>query len=54
MALALVSRSGTAIAIHGRRDEGNDVVWLGGRDIGLSEAAAASLRDAGFTAELNE
>jgi phage replication-related protein YjqB (UPF0714/DUF867 family) len=54
MALALVSRSWTAIAIHGRRDEGNDAVWLGGRDIGLSEAVGASLRDAGFMAELNE
>lgn len=54
MALALINRSWTAIAIHGRRDEGNDAVWLGGRAIGLRDAIGTSLRGAGFMAELNE
>lgn len=53
-AVALVSSSWTAIAVHGRRDEGNDAVWIGGRDIGLRDAIRASLRDTGFIAEFNE
>lgn len=52
-AIALLSKSLTAIAIHGRRDEGNNAVWLGGRAIGIRDAVGASLRNAGFEAELN-
>lgn len=53
-AIELVGRSCTAVAIHGRRNEGTDAVWLGGRAAGLRDAVGASLRDAGFKAELNE
>lgn len=53
-AVALVGRSWTAIAVHGRRDGENDAVWLGGRAIGQRDAVGASLRDAGFKAELNK
>jgi phage replication-related protein YjqB (UPF0714/DUF867 family) len=50
-AIDLVGRSRTAIAIHGRRDEGRDAVWLGGRAMALRNAIGASLRDAGFERE---
>jgi phage replication-related protein YjqB (UPF0714/DUF867 family) len=53
-AVALVGRSRTAVAIHGRRNEGRDSVWLGGRAKAIRNAIGASLRDAGFEAELNE
>lgn len=53
-AVELVGASWTAVAIHGRRNEGADAVWLGGRAVGLRDAVGASLRDAGFEAELNE
>jgi phage replication-related protein YjqB (UPF0714/DUF867 family) len=53
-AIDLVGRSRTAIAIHGRRDEGRDAVWLGGRAMALRNAIGASLRDAGFETEFNE
>lgn len=53
-AVALVNRSWTAIAVHGRQDEGNDAVWLGGRATGLRDAVGASLRNSGFKAELNK
>jgi phage replication-related protein YjqB (UPF0714/DUF867 family) len=53
-AVDLVGRSWTAIAIHGRRNEGKEVVWLGGRATALRDAIGASLREAGFDAEPNE
>ena len=52
-ALELVGRSSAAVAIHGRKDDGSDAVWLGGRATGLRDAIGASLRDAGFGAEPN-
>lgn len=52
-AVYLVGRSYTAVAIHGRKDNGSDTVWLGGRAITLRDAIGASLRDAGFAAEPN-
>ena len=53
-AVSLVGRCGTAVAIHGRRNKGPDAVWLGGRATGLRDAVGASLREAGFKAEINE
>lgn len=53
-AVDLVGRSWTSVAIHGRRNDGTDAVWLGGRATRLRDAVGASLRDAGFDAELNE
>lgn len=53
-AIDLVGRSLTAVAIHGRRNEGSEAVWLGGRAIALRDAIGASLRDVGFEAEPNE
>ncbi len=52
-ALDLVGRASTAIAIHGRKDDGRDAVWLGGRATDLRDAIGASLRGAGFEAEPN-
>lgn len=52
-ALDLVSRSVTAVAIHGRKDDGTDTVWMGGRATALRDAIGTSLRDAGFEAEPN-
>lgn len=52
-AVDLVGRSWMAIAIHGRRDEGRDAVWLGGLATSLRDAIGASLRAAGFDAEVN-
>lgn len=53
-AIELVGKSHAAVAIHGRRNNGSEAVWLGGRNIGLRDAIGASLRDAGFEAEPNE
>ena len=53
VALALVGRAVTAVAIHGRRDDGSDTVWLGGRAVVLRDAIGTALRDAGFMAEPN-
>lgn len=53
VAVELVGRSWTAIAIHGRGNDGTDTVWLGGRATHLRDAVGASLRDAGFEAEIN-
>ncbi|MDD9722067.1 poly-gamma-glutamate hydrolase family protein [Sulfitobacter sp. PR48] len=53
-AVSLVGRCWTAVAIHGRRNEGADAVWLGGRATKLRDAVGDSLRAAGFKAELNE
>lgn len=53
-AIDLVGRSRTAIAIHGRSNEGREAVWLGGRATALRDAIGASLRDAGFKAEPNK
>lgn len=53
-ALDLVGRSDTAIAVHGRKDDGSDTVWLGGRATDLRDAIGVSLRNAGFGAEPNE
>jgi len=52
-ALDLVGRSSAAIAIHGRKDDGSDAVWLGGRATDLRDAIGESLREAGFGAEPN-
>ena len=52
-ALDLVSRSRIAVAIHGRKDDGTDSVWLGGRAAALRDAIGAALREAGFEAERN-
>jgi len=51
--LDIVGKSTTAVAIHGRKDDGTDTVWLGGRNEVLRDAIGAALRDAGFGAELN-
>jgi len=53
-AIELLRRTRTAVAIHGRRNEGPDSVWLGGRAVGLRDAIRNSLQDAGFEAEPNE
>ncbi len=53
-ALDLVGRASVAIAVHGRKDDGTDTVWLGGRATVLRDAVGASLRDAGFGAEPNK
>lgn len=52
-ALDLVGRSRIAVAVHGRKDDGTDTVWLGGRAIDLRDVIGDALRDAGFTAETN-
>ena len=52
-ALALVARADTSIAIHGRKDDGTDTVWLGGRDETLRDAVGDALRAAVFGAALN-
>jgi phage replication-related protein YjqB (UPF0714/DUF867 family) len=52
-ALALVAGADTSIAIHGRKDDGSDTVWLGGRDETLRDAVGDALRAAGFEAALN-
>jgi phage replication-related protein YjqB (UPF0714/DUF867 family) len=52
-ALDLVSRSRIAVAIHGRRNNSNEAVWLGGRSSVLRNSIGDSLRSAGFAAELN-
>ena len=41
------------ISIHGRRDDGTETVWLGGRAEALRDAIGAALRDAGFDAAPN-
>lgn len=53
-AIELIGKSRIALAIHGRRNEGNDAVWIGGRAINLRDAVGQSLRTAGFEAELND
>lgn len=52
-AIDLVARSSVAIAIHGRKDDGTDTVWMGGRATALRDAIGKSLRDAGFDAAPN-
>ncbi|MFT6447142.1 Phage-related replication protein YjqB, UPF0714/DUF867 family [Sulfitobacter pontiacus] len=52
-ALALVAGADTSVAIHGRKDDGTDTVWLGGRDETLRDAVGDALRAAGFGAALN-
>ena len=53
-ALDLVGKSRTAVAIHGRRNQGEETVWLGGRAAPVRDAIQSSLQDAGFAAELDE
>lgn len=53
-AIDLVGRSWTAVAIHGRRNEGREAVWQGGRATALRDGIGATLRNAGFEAEANE
>lgn len=43
-AIDLLSRSWTAVAIHGRRNDGTDRIWLGGRAETLRDEIGASLR----------
>ncbi|MEP2681116.1 MAG: poly-gamma-glutamate hydrolase family protein [Sulfitobacter sp.] len=52
-ALKLVAEATVAVAIHGRRDDGTETVWLGGRAEALRDAIGAALRDAGFDAAPN-
>jgi phage replication-related protein YjqB (UPF0714/DUF867 family) len=52
-AVQVVGSARTAIAIHGRRNEESEAVWLGGRATTLCDAIGASLRDVGFDAEPN-
>jgi len=52
-AVDLVGRSSTAVAVHGRKDDGSDTVWLGGRAVALRDAIGASLCNAGFEAQPN-
>lgn len=53
-AIDIVGRSRTAVAIHGRRDDRTEAIWLGGRAIDLRDAIGASLQGAGFDAEPND
>lgn len=53
VALDLVGRADIAVAIHGRKDDGSDTVWIGGRATPLRDAIGASLRNSGFAAEMN-
>ncbi|MEQ5826770.1 poly-gamma-glutamate hydrolase family protein [Sulfitobacter sp. NFXS29] len=52
-ALQLVAEATLAVAIHGRKDDGTETVWLGGRAEALRDAIGAALRDAGFDAAPN-
>ncbi|GAA5061320.1 hypothetical protein GCM10023208_30530 [Erythrobacter westpacificensis] len=52
-ALDLLQASWTAIAIHGRQDDGTETVWLGGLSDALRNAIGHSLRSQGFAAEPN-
>ncbi|AYE85605.1 poly-gamma-glutamate hydrolase family protein [Sulfitobacter sp. D7] len=52
-ALELVAEATVAVAIHGRKDDGTETVWLGGRAEALRDAIGAALRDAGFDAAPN-
>lgn len=52
-AIDLLSRSWTAIAVHGRRNDGTETVWLGGRAVALRDPIGTSLRDAGFLTDVN-
>lgn len=54
LAVDLVGRSDSAVAIHGRKDDGTDTVWLGGRADGLRDAIGVSLSSTGFDAARNE
>ncbi|QXT39039.1 poly-gamma-glutamate hydrolase family protein [Gymnodinialimonas ceratoperidinii] len=53
-ALEIVGGAYTAVAIHGRKDDGTDTVWLGGRATDLRDAIGTALQDAGFDAAPNE
>ena len=53
-AMKLVGSSCTAVAIHGRRGDESEAVWLGGRATDLRDAVGASLLAAGFEAEFNK
>jgi len=52
-ALELVASAQVAVAIHGRKDDGTETVWLGARAEALRDAIGAALRDAGFDAAPN-
>ncbi|RJE81727.1 poly-gamma-glutamate hydrolase family protein [Paracoccus sp. JM45] len=52
-AVDLIGRAFTAVAVHGRKDDGSDTVWLGGRAVALRDAIGASLCNAGFEAQPN-
>lgn len=53
-AIDIVGRCHYAVAIHGRKDNGDESVWLGGRDAELRDAIGSSLRKAGFDADFNQ
>lgn len=53
-AIDLVGKCRIAVAVHGRQNEGREVVWMGGRATALRDVIGASLRGAGFEAETNE
>jgi len=52
-AIDLLSRSLIAVAIHGRRNDETEAVWLGGRAVVLRDAIGASLRNVGFMTDVN-
>ena len=52
-AVDLIGRSQSAVAIHGRKNDGSEAVWLGGRAKDLRDAIGSSLHDAGFEAAPN-
>ncbi|WP_224815727.1 poly-gamma-glutamate hydrolase family protein [Hasllibacter sp. MH4015] len=53
-ALEIVEQSSLAVAIHGRRDDGTDKVWIGGRAREAGNAISAALEEAGYGAERNK
>jgi len=48
--VSLVGRTETAIAVHGRSNDGRATIWMGGRDVALRNAITAALKSAGFEA----
>ena len=53
-AIALVRNADVAIAIHGRKDDRGNAIWLGGRGTNLRDAIGLSLREVGFATEIGD
>ncbi|MEF2071431.1 poly-gamma-glutamate hydrolase family protein [Consotaella aegiceratis] len=53
-AIDIVGKCATAVAIHGRQDDGREAVWLGGRATALCDAIGNSPHAAGFEAKPNK